>query len=285
MSFLSMMESKLPPGFRFHPRDEELVCDYLAKKIATETQDGGFHSCPMMIDIDLNKCEPWDLPDMACVGGKEWYFFSLRDKKYSTGHRTNRATQSGYWKATGKDRQIVRKGKLVGMRKTLVFYQGRAPKGRKTDWVMHEFRMEGEITQLPKCYSKDDWVLCRVFYKSRGMAFNKQGGGGGVGGVLMEPCFDETSSSSTLPTLVDNFITFDQQSPLMVFGGCDQVPCFSTPPFPNLATTPTHTPSMAHESCEDKKVIKVVLNHLTKTSILGDGYLSESGLSSMWNSY
>lgn len=101
----------------------------------------------------------------------------------------------------------------------------------------------------------------------------------------MEPCFDETSSSSTLPTLVDNFITFDQQSPLMVFGGCDQVPCFSTPPFPNLATTPTHTPSMAHESCEDKKVIKVVLNHLTKTSILGDGYLSESGLSSMWNSY
>lgn len=136
-----------------------------------------------------------------------------------------------------------------------------------------------------KNIKQDDWVLCRVFYKSRGMAFNKQGGGGGVGGVLMEPCFDETSSSSTLPTLVDNFITFDQQSPLMVFGGCDQVPCFSTPPFPNLATTPTHTPSMAHESCEDKKVIKVVLNHLTKTSILGDGYLSESGLSSMWNSY
>lgn len=60
-----MMESKLPPGFRFHPRDEELVCDYLAKKIATETQDGGFHSCPMMIDIDLNKCEPWDLPGMS----------------------------------------------------------------------------------------------------------------------------------------------------------------------------------------------------------------------------
>lgn len=80
----------------------------------------------------------------ACVGGKEWYFYSQRDRKYATGLRTNRATATGYWKATGKDRPIFRKGTtLVGMRKTLVFYQGRAPKGRKSDWVMHEFRLEG----------------------------------------------------------------------------------------------------------------------------------------------
>ncbi|RZS08710.1 hypothetical protein BHM03_00039714 [Ensete ventricosum] len=80
---------------------------------------------------------------MACVGGREWYFFNLRDRKYATGLRTNRATRSGYWKATGKDRTVSRRGVLVGMRKTLVFYQGRAPKGRKTNWIMHEFRMAG----------------------------------------------------------------------------------------------------------------------------------------------
>lgn len=55
MSNISTVEAKLPPGFRFHPRDEELVCDYLMKKVT--------HSDPsLMIDVDLNKCEPWDIP-------------------------------------------------------------------------------------------------------------------------------------------------------------------------------------------------------------------------------
>ncbi|KAJ1272822.1 hypothetical protein BS78_06G231400 [Paspalum vaginatum] len=187
MALISMMEARLPPGFRFHPRDDELVLDYLCRKLSGGGARGGAYGGIAMVDVDLNKCEPWELPDEACVGGREWYFFSLHDRKYATGQRTNRATRSGYWKATGKDRPISPSSSgrraaagaapaPVGMRKTLVFYQGRAPRGSKTEWVMHEFRVEGPAADnagrpgSPAALSlttKEDWVLCRVFYKSR----------------------------------------------------------------------------------------------------------------------
>ncbi|KAF9588588.1 hypothetical protein IFM89_013440 [Coptis chinensis] len=148
----------LPPGFRFHPTDEELITYYLSNKVA----EFRFMS-RAITDVDLNKCEPWDLPGKASMGEKEWYFFSLRDRKYPTGLRTNRATNAGYWKTTGKDKEIYQSGVLVGLKKTLVFYKGRAPKGEKSNWVMHEYRLENKYSYKP---TKEEWVVCRVFQKS-----------------------------------------------------------------------------------------------------------------------
>lgn len=71
MSYLSMVEARLPPGFRFHPRDEELVCDYLAKKIAGDNS-GSLFGGPTMIDVDLNKVEPWDLPGKSLQLMQQW---------------------------------------------------------------------------------------------------------------------------------------------------------------------------------------------------------------------
>ncbi|XP_047937928.1 protein CUP-SHAPED COTYLEDON 3-like isoform X2 [Salvia hispanica] len=150
----------LPPGFRFHPTDEELITFYLASKVF----NGAF--CGVDIaEVDLNRSEPWELPDAAKMGEREWYFFSLRDRKYPTGLRTNRATGAGYWKATGKDREVssAANGGLIGMKKTLVFYKGRAPRGEKTKWVMHEYRLDGDFSC--RHTGKEEWVMCRIFQK------------------------------------------------------------------------------------------------------------------------
>ena len=48
----------LPPGFRFHPSDEELITYYLAQKIL----DPADFMTPAVTDADLNKSEPWELP-------------------------------------------------------------------------------------------------------------------------------------------------------------------------------------------------------------------------------
>ncbi|RDX74471.1 NAC domain-containing protein 30, partial [Mucuna pruriens] len=132
------MESCVPPGFRFHPTEEELVGYYLKRKINSLKID-----LDVIVEIDLYKMEPWDIQDRCKLGYEqqnEWYFFSHKDKKYPTGTRTNRATAAGFWKATGRDKAVMSKNRIIGMRKTLVFYKGRAPNGRKTDWIMHEYR-------------------------------------------------------------------------------------------------------------------------------------------------
>ncbi|KAL5732024.1 hypothetical protein ACHQM5_004690 [Ranunculus cassubicifolius] len=166
MSGDGQVAAAVPPGFRFHPTDEELLCYYLKKKVAYEVID-----LDVIRDVDLNRLEPWDLKDKCRIGSgpqNEWYFFSHKDKKYPTGTRTNRATTAGFWKATGRDKAIhlTTNSKRIGMRKTLVFYTGRAPHGLKTDWIMHEYRLNDDINQDTLSELQEDgWVVCRVFKK------------------------------------------------------------------------------------------------------------------------
>ncbi|CAL4997304.1 unnamed protein product [Urochloa decumbens] len=263
MSSISMMEARMPPGFRFHPRDDELVLDYLLHKLSGHSQGG-----TAMIDVDLNKCEPWDLPEAACVGGKEWYFFNLRDRKYATGQRTNRATVSGYWKATGKDRAVVSgDAAVVGMRKTLVFYRGRAPKGRKTEWVMHEFRLEPPAAPPPPPSLpaparhqrlKEDWVLCRVFYKSRTTTPKLPSEDAQDGTPSTEP---ELPAALPLTSLADAYTTFGA-APMVT----EQVSCFS-----GLPTLPFKRPVslsdlLAFDTSEKVSIGTVMLSSMSSNN-------------------
>jgi hypothetical protein len=167
-------QTNLPPGFRFHPTDAELILHYLRKKIA---------SIPLPVsiiaEVDIYKLDPWDLPAKALFGEKEWYFFSPRDRKYPNGARPNRAAASGYWKATGTDKTIVAslpigggraQENIIGVKKALVFYKGKPPKGIKTNWIMHEYRLVDNnkpIKLKDSSMRLDDWVLCRIYKKSK----------------------------------------------------------------------------------------------------------------------
>ncbi|CAD5178819.1 unnamed protein product [Musa acuminata subsp. burmannicoides] len=165
---------RLPPGFRFHPTDEDLVVQYLKRKV---------FSCPLpasiIPEIDLGKYDPWNLPG-ALMEGDERYCFNRREAKYPNGKRSNRAARSGYWKARGKDKQIVASGcnQVVGMRRVLVFYRGKPPTSSPTDWMMHEYRLagsDGRSLVYPQrknsthglMIPSQDWVLCRIFKRRR----------------------------------------------------------------------------------------------------------------------
>lgn len=55
-------QSNLPPGFRFHPTDEELILHYLRKKVA---------SMPLPVsiiaEVDIYKFDPWELPGILIL--------------------------------------------------------------------------------------------------------------------------------------------------------------------------------------------------------------------------
>ncbi|XP_076885479.1 NAC domain-containing protein 68-like [Bidens hawaiensis] len=151
-------ELNLPPGFRFHPTDEELIVHYLSRKSKSTLETA--RNQHIIADVDIYKHEPWELPEMALFGTKDWYFFTPRDRKYPNGSRPNRVTGHGYWKATGADRPIKSKtdtNATIGIKKALVFYAGKGLKGIKTNWIMHEYRLADA--------KLDDWVLCRLYNK------------------------------------------------------------------------------------------------------------------------
>ncbi|KAG8054426.1 hypothetical protein GUJ93_ZPchr0001g30211 [Zizania palustris] len=182
------------PGFRFHPTEEELIEFYLRRKV-----EGKRFNVELITFLDLYRYDPWELPAMAAIGEKEWFFYVPRDRKYRNGDRPNRVTASGYWKATGADRMIrAENNRPIGLKKTLVFYSGKAPKGVRSSWIMNEYRLPPADTDR---YHKTEISLCRV-YKRTGI----DDGHGHLssarcrGGAAPVPRDNKQGSSSSTPT-------------------------------------------------------------------------------------
>ncbi|KAK7381935.1 hypothetical protein VNO80_00508 [Phaseolus coccineus] len=148
-------------GVGFRPTEQELVDFYLRHKLLAD--DSRAHLIPV---IDLCDVEPSDVPVILArspirFGDPEWFFFSPVDFKYSKSKRVNRKTKCGFWKATGKDRNIrnVDTNTLIATKKTLVYYEGSVSRGVKSNWVIHEYHA------VTFHESKRAFVLCRLMRK------------------------------------------------------------------------------------------------------------------------
>ncbi|KAH7854040.1 hypothetical protein Vadar_009404 [Vaccinium darrowii] len=117
------MDDLMPPGFRFYPTEEELVSFYLKEKIGGRREEVIKRVIPVLYIYEF---KPWDLPRSPGY-------------VYSSDNR------------------------IIGWKRTMVFYEGRAPNGIKTEWKMNEYTAtDGEFPQL-----REEFSLCRVYLRSK----------------------------------------------------------------------------------------------------------------------
>ncbi|GMJ04703.1 hypothetical protein HRI_004139500 [Hibiscus trionum] len=274
------MEEIMLPGFRFHPTDEELVGFYLKRKVQNQPL-----SMELIKQLDIYKYDPWDLPKLATTGEKEWYFYCPRDRKYRNSARPNRVTGAGFWKATGTDRPIYSSEgstKCIGLKKSLVFYKGRAAKGVKTDWMMHEFRLPSLADSVPPkrfldktIPANDSWAICRIFKKTNSTAQRA------LSNSWVSPV-PETSSLSDMPNIplsektslnlnVDMLQTSNSVFPTLDFVPYKPITHMSNGDLTSVIASLGHTPSASKSSVD---VTSMLLN--MSSSMLQDHYRKAS---------
>ncbi|KAI4342194.1 hypothetical protein MLD38_026845 [Melastoma candidum] len=182
------------PGFRFHPTEEELVDFYLRNML-----HGRNPPCDVIRSLDIYRHDPLELPGLARLGEREWYFFVPRGRQHGSSRgRPNRTTHNGFWKATGSDRKIMSLSdhrRVIGFRKTLVFYRGRAPRGQKTNWIMNEYRIPDNSA------STKDVVLCKIYQKATSLKVLEQR-------AAMEEAIKISNQSSSSSLSMDTLPTY-----------------------------------------------------------------------------
>ncbi|XP_060206132.1 NAC domain-containing protein 90-like [Lycium barbarum] len=184
----------VPPGYRFYPTEEELVEFYLRNKLEGKRNDDIQRVIPV---INIYHHNPSELPEMAGEVIKrdteQWFFFIPIQDREARGGRPTRLTTQGYWKATGTPGYVYSSNnKIIGGKRTMVFYKGRAPNGKKTQWKMNEYKasvreasVANNVTNLKL---QHEFSLCRVYKKSKCVrAFDRRPAGSGINEGLLLP--------------------------------------------------------------------------------------------------
>ncbi|KAH6827074.1 NAC domain containing protein 90 [Perilla frutescens var. hirtella] len=168
---------EMATGFRFFPTEEELISFYLHNKLEDKIISNINRVIPI---LNIYQLDPWQLPKHCgelCHGDTEqWFFFMPRQEREVRGGRPSRTTDSGYWKATGSPSYVYSSdNKVIGLKKSMVFYKGKAPTGRKTKWKMNEYRAIKEDLNTSMPMLRHEMCLCRVYVVSGSLrAFDRR---------------------------------------------------------------------------------------------------------------
>ncbi|XP_062193578.1 NAC domain-containing protein 1-like [Phragmites australis] len=163
-------EDKYPIGFRFKPKDVELIEYYLLPRLQ------GRPSVPndAIIEANVYECHPDALINekYRSRGEGEWFFLSPRARMYQNGVRPSRKTEDswGRWKALTATKLVAKE--RVGESKTkfcktvLNYFVGSPKNERKTKWLMRELTIPEYEIKLDKTgpnNTLDEYVICRIY--------------------------------------------------------------------------------------------------------------------------
>nr|CAB3457232.1 unnamed protein product [Digitaria exilis] len=157
-----------PIGFRFKPKDVELVEHYLLPRLQ------GRRTVPndSVVEANVYACHPETLANEYKSGGQdEWYFLSPRARMYGNGVRPARKTLDGRgrWKASTATKEVAQEVVCNGIRfckNVLNYFEGIPKKEVRTKWIMLELTVPEYEIKLDKPGPKkmlDEYVMCKIY--------------------------------------------------------------------------------------------------------------------------
>ncbi|XP_030464903.2 protein NTM1-like 9 isoform X1 [Syzygium oleosum] len=131
-----------PVGLRFKPTEDELVGHYLKKKLIGEME-----TLCLIPELCIYNWEPQELftryNELSSIpsDGSECFFFCPR------GRKRKRKTECGFWKETCTKHVIQASdtGEEIGLRRSLVYHEGRQRNAHRTNLGMYEYHLNSNV--------------------------------------------------------------------------------------------------------------------------------------------
>ena len=164
-------------GFRFDPKDEELITILNSKVDGTEHRR--LNRCVVNDCEVYGKIPPWEIYDshsyyhLRTFQRKLYVFTNLK----ISGNRVCRAASCGTWLEKSKPKRIHdSKGDLIGIDRMLSFKAKDVGSGKfnKTNWIMHEFSLAGKTAVQGSAGLNT--VLCVIYKQNKGSVCEEANG-------------------------------------------------------------------------------------------------------------